>query len=267
MKSERVIRAALLYLMKEKNISRNELFIITKGGFIPEDADDFTLGGENIVENLIKKGKTIKEDFVGNFYSMHPNFLKFSIEKSLNNLGINTIDLFYLQNSAEVVMPLIGKEKYMENLSRCFELFEKMILENKIKTYGLATSLCFRAKEEEKNLFLNLSEVKALAEKIGGKNNGFKFIQVPVNLIAFECFSQKWQIIKEKEVNLFTSAEFNEVNVISSQPLYQGNLMKINIKHGNLGCKNLGSKYLQLVRSIPSKSLISKKIHKKFILI
>jgi diketogulonate reductase-like aldo/keto reductase len=40
MKSERVVGCALQYLIKQKNIPRNELFISSKGGFLHEDMDN-----------------------------------------------------------------------------------------------------------------------------------------------------------------------------------------------------------------------------------
>lgn len=39
MKSERVVGAALRFLLEKEKIGREELFVCTKGGYIPEDAD------------------------------------------------------------------------------------------------------------------------------------------------------------------------------------------------------------------------------------
>jgi hypothetical protein len=53
-------------------------------------------------------------------------------------------------------MPLIGEGAYMDKLAKAFEFCEASVQKNKIRTYGLATWLCFRAKQEESNLYLNL---------------------------------------------------------------------------------------------------------------
>jgi len=45
--------------------------------------------------------------------------------------------------------------------------------EGKIKEYGLASYLCFRAKNTEDKLYLNLQKVVELAENVGGKSHGF----------------------------------------------------------------------------------------------
>ena len=56
----------------------------------------------------------------------------------------------------------------------------------------MATWLCFRAKPEEKNIYLSLQKCVDLAEKVGGKDNGFKFIQVPVSILMPEAFVEFW---------------------------------------------------------------------------
>jgi hypothetical protein len=46
-------------------------------------------------------------------------------------------------------MPLIGEEAFFDKLALTFEFFEQKIIENKIRSYGLATWMCFRAKKQE----------------------------------------------------------------------------------------------------------------------
>lgn len=53
-------------------------------------------------------------------------------------------------------MPLIGEDKFFDKLAVVFELFEKKIQENKIKNYGLATWIGFRAQQDEKDIHLSL---------------------------------------------------------------------------------------------------------------
>jgi len=46
-------------------------------------------------------------------------------------------------------MPILGEDKFYDRLAKAFELLEKKVAENKIKQYGLATWVGFRAKPEE----------------------------------------------------------------------------------------------------------------------
>ena len=43
-------------------------------------------------------------------------------------------------------MSLIGEEKFLEKLSKSIEFCEEQIQKNKIRSYGLASWICFRAK-------------------------------------------------------------------------------------------------------------------------
>jgi hypothetical protein len=51
--------------------------------------------------------------------------------------------------------------------------------ENKISSYGLASWESFRVSPKHP-LHLNLNHINKIAENVGGKNHGFKFIQIPV---------------------------------------------------------------------------------------
>ena len=65
-----------------------------------------------------------------------------------------------------------------DKLAKAFEFYESKRQSGDIQFYGMATWLCFRAKEEETNIYLSLQKCIELAERIGGKDShGFRFIQ------------------------------------------------------------------------------------------
>lgn len=109
---------------------------------------------------------------------MHPEFLKDQLDRSLDNIGLETLDLLYLHNPAESQLALCGEEKFFDRLGKAFEYFEKERQIGRIKNYGIASWICFRAKSDEVGIYLNLEKVVDFVEKICGKDNGFKFIQV-----------------------------------------------------------------------------------------
>lgn len=104
-KSERTVGKIINSLISKYGYSREELFVCSKGGFIADDADLGT-PGRVTVEDLIKEGKMEKSDVIGNFtHCMHPEFLKTQIDRSLKNMNIETIDLYYLHNAYEMQGP------------------------------------------------------------------------------------------------------------------------------------------------------------------
>jgi aryl-alcohol dehydrogenase-like predicted oxidoreductase len=95
MKSERTIGAALRYLIDTKAVSRDQVFIASKNGYIPADGDRGLLE-EELINKLIELKIVSSEDIVGNCHCIHPNFLEFQLkvtitktmQTSLDNLGL-----------------------------------------------------------------------------------------------------------------------------------------------------------------------------------
>ncbi|KRX10506.1 NADP-dependent oxidoreductase domain [Pseudocohnilembus persalinus] len=271
MKSERSVGAAVRHLVENLEYGRDELFIASKGGYIIDDADNGIPGSVQL-EQLIKEAGVPKEEIITDLHSMHPKFLDYMIQKSLNNIGVETLDLYYLHNSAEQQMSLIGEEKYYDKLKKSFEFLQEQIdIKKTIKAYGMATWLCFRSPKSEEKIHTSLHKVTEIAKQIGGQNHGFKYIQVPINVMMPEAFCEKWQETSEDpssetyepEVFLLRAARQNQVNVISSSPLMQGAMLNVPLPSDVFKCKNLGAKHLQFMRSIPSPALISTLIGQK----
>ena len=126
---------------------------------------------------------------------MHPKFINHQLNLSLENLKLQTLDLYYLHNCAESQLALLGDNKFYTKLAKCFEYLEEACEDNRIKNYGLATFNCFRSPPEEVGIHLSLQKVQELARKVGGSNNRLKFVQVPINSIAFEAVFEEWQFL------------------------------------------------------------------------
>eukprot|EP01017_Pseudomicrothorax_dubius_P040184 TRINITY_DN6251_c0_g1_i7.p1 TRINITY_DN6251_c0_g1~~TRINITY_DN6251_c0_g1_i7.p1 ORF type:complete len:229 (+),score=62.47 TRINITY_DN6251_c0_g1_i7:738-1424(+) len=197
---------------------------------------------------------------------MHPAFLEDQLERSLSNLGLQTLDLLYLHNAGESQLPLIGYDAFYKRLAQAFEFFESKVAAGKIKSYGMATWVVFRARPDEEKLYLPLEKVVEIAEKVGGKNHNLKYIQVPINIMMPEAFAQKWQettsvdekgVHRKQIVNLVSAARQLNVQVISSAPLLQGSMMQVPMPTDVFKCAHLGAKHLQFIRSTPAQALLT----------
>src|SRR5437762_3520990 len=83
-RSERSIGAALASLFASGEFKRDEIVVCTKAGFL-------TPGAVNAA--TLRDG-----DVVGGMHSMAPDFLDDQIDRSRANLGLDTLDVFYLHN-------------------------------------------------------------------------------------------------------------------------------------------------------------------------
>jgi aryl-alcohol dehydrogenase-like predicted oxidoreductase len=102
-KSEKVINAVLNYLIKEEGYKREEFMISTKCGYIPNDIDS-NLTEQDFIRILTEDNIVKKEDIIHEIHCVSPDFLDFSVEKSRLGLGLETIDILYLNNFSEAHM-------------------------------------------------------------------------------------------------------------------------------------------------------------------
>mmetsp|Transcript_32966 Transcript_32966/g.57889 ORF Transcript_32966/g.57889 Transcript_32966/m.57889 type:complete len:236 (+) Transcript_32966:480-1187(+) len=186
---------------------------------------------------------------------MHPAFLADQLSRSLTNLGVETLDLLYLHNPAESQLPALDTNEFNKRLRAAFEFLERVRSEGKIRAYGLATWLSLRSPVSESQLHVSLEKTLKLAEEVGGKNHGLEYVQVPINLMMPEAFVHKWQELEGSEEILLNVAKKLQVNVISSSPLLQGQILDLPLSKSMLGVESQAGRHLQLIRSIPSDSL------------
>ncbi|KAL6755522.1 hypothetical protein V8C86DRAFT_2676453 [Haematococcus lacustris] len=169
-------------LHKGADLTRDMLFISTKAGF--------TTPG--LVERLVREGRLGQRDVVSGQHCLHPAYLEASLELSLTRLHLQTVDLFYLHNAAEMQLQQLGRAAFMARLLQAFHACEKARLQGKLVYYGLATWDCFRVPPTHP-AYLALADVVQLAEQAGGAHHGFRFIQLPVNMRMAEAWTQPWQ--------------------------------------------------------------------------
>ena len=253
-RAERCVARALRTLQAE-GYNRDEFFIASKVGFVAEDADKEEDMG-SIQQRYIKDLSLSSEDFV-NGHSLHPAFLKDQLERSLGNLGLECVDVLYLQNPAEAQLPVLGKAKFLERLAKAFEFCQSAMVTNKVKGFGIASWKCFRTPSSDTSFHLSLEEVKALADKVAGENNGFNYVQLPINLAMPEAWVCKWQALESSQEIFLNVAKKLKLNVMVSSPLLQGKTVDANLSKTMMGVEPQGAKHVQFLRSIPSSAIKS----------
>jgi aryl-alcohol dehydrogenase-like predicted oxidoreductase len=252
MKSEKSIGRALLRLRKEGIISRDQVFICTKNGYITNDGDYPSIDVMEYMQRMFISTGIIKSDEISSGYNvLNPNYVERCIEKSLTNMHLSAIDLVYIHNAFESWHEDIKREEFMQMLSRVFEVYERYRSINKIRYYGMATWTCFRVPPDNKE-YLSLEEVVNLAKKVGGKQHGFRFIQLPYNLAYSEALLLKGQNVgTEKNLTILEAAEKLNIKVFTSIPLFQSRLLRAQIPD-YMGLTDQVTKLVQVIRSSPS---------------
>jgi aryl-alcohol dehydrogenase-like predicted oxidoreductase len=100
-KSETTVGRILTTLDNKYGITRDQLIVSTKGGYIAEDADK-QISRSDEITRMVKVLKVPEEEIVKeSAHCLNPIFLKDQLEGSLARLNLETIDMYYLQNAYE----------------------------------------------------------------------------------------------------------------------------------------------------------------------
>ena len=248
-KAERAVGKAVSELVKEDKISRDQIFVSSKNGYVTNDADiqeDF-MG--YVMRELGKPGIVKEGDITSGYHCMTTPYLSDQLDRSLKNLDLECVDLMYLHNGIEGQIKDISKEQFLENLKSVFELYEQKRDEGKIKFYGMATWECFRVMDDNPQ-YLLLEDIVKMAEKIGGDNHGFKFIQLPYNMNYDQALLGKNQLVQNKPVSILESAVTLGIGVFTSVPFMQGRLLAPDVMPDFSDLKP-SLRALQFIRSSP----------------
>lgn len=223
-RSERSIGAALQELIRSGTCARDEVFVCTKGGYLPFDGAPPTDVRRYVEEKFVQTGIAQFSDIVGGSHCMTPRYLQSQIDQSLANLGLSCIDLYYIHNP-ESQLSRVPCEEFETRLRAAFELLEQNIAAGKIKMYGVATWNGFRVPPDVRE-FHSLERMVNLAREVGGPEHGFRFIQLPFNLAMPEAMLKAYQTLDGEHVSLLEAARSLGVTVMASASIFQGKVAR-----------------------------------------
>ena len=223
-KAERSVGKAISELITDGKISRDQIFLSSKNGYVTNDADVKLGFWEYVKQEYTEKGIVSEGDITSGYHCMTTSYLSDQLDRSLKNLDVECIDLMYLHNAVEGQVKDVSREQFLENLKSVFELYEQKRDEGKIQFYGMATWECFRVASDNAQ-YLSLEETVNLAQKIGGVNHGFRFIQLPFNMHYDQALLAKNQTLSNQSISILEAAVTLGIGVFTSVPFMQGRLL------------------------------------------
>lgn len=250
-RSERNIGKALQNLT-QNDFNREEIFISTKGGYLPFDNEPPTNVQKYFEETFVKTGIATFDDLVGGSHCMTPKYLNSQIDQSLKNMSLDALDLFYIHNP-ESQLGEIDKYTFEARLAKAFEMLEDNRNKGKLQFYGVATWNGFRVPPDNPG-YHSLERMVNIARQVVGENHGFKFIQLPYNLAMPEAYLLRNQAVSGKVYSALEAADKLGVSVMCSASILQGKLahsvpFHIRASLGNPTTDALAA--IQFVRSTP----------------
>lgn len=223
-RSERSIGAALAELVAAAKLARDEVVVSTKAGFLTPDGDYPPDPAAYFTREYIQPGILRVEEVVGGMHCLAPAYLENQLDRSLKNLGLSTVDVFYLHNP-ETQLQAIPRQEFRRRIRAAFEKLEELTSAGKLRCYGAATWEGFRRRPETRD-YLSLQELASLAEEVAGAGHHFRAVQLPYNLAMPEAYYFANQEVAGEAMPLLAAAEKLGVTVFASASILQGQVAR-----------------------------------------
>jgi aryl-alcohol dehydrogenase-like predicted oxidoreductase len=237
-RSERVIGRTLAALLSSGELSREELILCTKGGYLP--------GDEAVPPSLAKP-----DEIVAGCHCLAPAYLDHALRTSLRNLRVERLDGYYLHNP-EQQLDAVSRDTFRRRLAAAFTLLEQRAQEGLIRYYGVATWQGLRANPKARG-YLSLEELVQIAGEAGGATHRFRLVQLPYNLAMPEAYAFKNQPVLGEPCSALEAAQRLGLSVIVSASVLQGQLARLpeSLAARIPGGTTAAQRAIQFVRSTP----------------
>jgi aryl-alcohol dehydrogenase-like predicted oxidoreductase len=203
-RSERAIGRALAAVCAS-GIARDEIVVATKGGFIPR--------------GLVPPPGV---DVVAGIHCIAPVWLDDQIARSRDNLGVETIDVYYLHNP-ETQLDEVSPSTFAARMRDAFAALERACADNRIACYGTATWSGYRVPPDQPG-HLDLFALEQLARDVAGDAHHFRVVQLPLNRRMTEAADTPTQVHAGRPSTLLDAARELGIYVMSSASILQGKL-------------------------------------------
>ena len=221
-RSERAIGRALARAFAEGRAAREEVFVSTKGGYLPHDAEDARPPRRYVLESFLASGVAPAAEVAQECHCIAPGYLRDQIARSRANLGLETLDLYYLHN-VETQLGAVDRGVFKERLTRAIETLEEEAAAGSIAAWGLATWEGLRVPPEHPE-HLSIAAVRETAEGIAGPNHHFRAVQLPFNLGMAQAALYRSQATGNGRQSALSAAHAAGLAAFGSASMLQGRL-------------------------------------------
>jgi aryl-alcohol dehydrogenase-like predicted oxidoreductase len=254
--SERNLGVALARAFREGLAQRDEVLVLTKGGYLtldPDVAGTYSRARRYLVETYIHTKLVDHANIAGGVHCIDPPFLRDQVRRSRRNLGLETLD-FYLIEEPELHLGEGGADVFRNRIYAAFEALEGAVADGEIGAYGIATWAGLLQPHTERR-HLSLLDLFEWALDVGGPDHHLRAVQLPYSIATAEALMLESQIGPTGHTQAILSAlRGTGTLVLASTPLAQGRAL--GRLPGFVGeafpeMKSDAQRCLQFVRSTP----------------
>jgi aryl-alcohol dehydrogenase-like predicted oxidoreductase len=226
-RSERAVGSAVQHLLASGRVTREQLVISSKAGYIPLDRtppasrEDYR---RYVQREFVDQQILRPDEIVGGGHSLAPRFLRYCLAKSRQNLGLRTIDVYYVHNPGQSAAALSTAE-LKSRLRAAFAVLEEAAERGEISVYGCATWDELRVGPDVRG-HLELEMLVQIATDLAGDKHRLKAVQLPINLALPEALRLPTQTVGGHAMSALDAAGELGLTVVGSAALMQGQLTR-----------------------------------------
>ena len=183
--SERCVGAVVNDLARQGRLRREDVIVVSKIGYVQ---------GENLAlaQERERAGKPFPEMVKymdGCWHCIHPEFLGDQLQRSLDRLQLETLDVCLLHNPEyffsdakhrRAGRPESLREEFYRRLREAFAFFEAQVAEGRIGRYGVSSNTCTATSADLEAT--SPTRMLQAAREAGGVGHHFRVLQLPMNL-------------------------------------------------------------------------------------
>ncbi len=169
-RAERSVGRGLYSLFESGRLSRDEVLVCSKGGYLPFGTREFD-------DRFIRTGLCQPSDVVDGVHCLAPAFLDEQLSASRRNLSLETIDIYLLHNPEEQ-LAVRDDDAFAACLVGAFGALERAAEAGHIGSYGVSVAPPVAGDMP----FPRLDRLLAWAHQVAGAKHHFRAVEVPVNL-------------------------------------------------------------------------------------
>ena len=224
--SERTIGRMLGTLVQNGELSRDEVVLMSKGGY---------LQGDMLAQ--IEKNPPSETIMLGDhaWHTLNPVLIQQQFEASLGRLGVDALDGYLLHNPEyHLISALMQNEslltqdmeiQFYHQLEQAFVLLESLVQKGKLQFYGLSSNTLAVRDDTRLDLQKIQHAATRAAQTAWGrkKRAAFRIIELPVNLLELDAVKTANQTAKtfegDEQVPALELASRMHLSVLANRPL------------------------------------------------
>ena len=226
MLSEKDEGIELRKLIESGAIRREDFCITSKAGLLFGDITE-RINPKMYFENILKPQGITEKDFYqydGLYQTLNPVFFEIALEKSLQNLGLETIDIHYI-HIPEISRSGMSEADFYDKMEKLFFWYEDKVKEGKIKSYGIALEYMGKEPMEAKWHF-ELEEIKRRADIAGKGSSSLMYVIFEYNIDCPYPKNTLSQTVAGEKVTLAEACHRLGLETVASMPFAMGDALK-----------------------------------------